>query len=148
VKIEAKPVKAPGDEIPGHPSNPRPLGSKAKLTPTQRRLISEIDEIAKSIQMDYWNILNYNEEGRTIHLKLMKRQLVIGEIIIKYTLIDEFLSTVIAHYFFKRPKANLFAIERMWRNKKFQLFAHYFLDESYLLAKVRLVHAIKKCHLR
>jgi hypothetical protein len=125
------------------PFTPRPRGDNAKLTPKQRRLINEIKEISASIQMDYWNILEYREDGRTVILEMMKQQLIRSEIIMKYTLIDEFLSVIISHYYFKTPKIE-FTFTRLWRTKKFQLFAHYFLDETYLLNKMRLVRAIKE----
>ena len=48
------------------PSNPRARGIEAKLTAKQRRLIAEFEEIAASIKMDYWNILDYAEGGRTV----------------------------------------------------------------------------------
>jgi hypothetical protein len=47
------------------PSNPRARAIHAKLTPKQRRLIAEFEEIAALIRMDYWNILDYDEDGRT-----------------------------------------------------------------------------------
>jgi hypothetical protein len=53
----------------GKPSNPRARGSKAALTPTQRRLINELEEIAASIGMDYWNIVEYRQDGRTALLE-------------------------------------------------------------------------------
>lgn len=125
------------------PPNPGVRDSKPKLTPKQRRLIAEIEDIAAAIQMDYWNIADYDEDGRTYILEVMKQQLIRSQIIMSYTLIDEFLSVIICHFYFKRPKEP-FTFTRLWRTKKFQLFAHYFLDETYLLNKMRLVHAIKE----
>jgi hypothetical protein len=125
------------------PSNPRARGSQAKLTLKQRRLIAEFEEIAASIQMDYWNILDYREDGRTVILELMKQQLIRGEIIMRYTFIDECLSLIVCHYYFKAPKQQ-FSFPRLWRTKKFQIFAHYFLDETYLLKKMDFVSAIKQ----
>ena len=61
------------------PSNPRERGSKPKLTPKQRRLITEIEDIAASVQMDYWNILDYDEEARGYILEAMKQQLVYAD---------------------------------------------------------------------
>jgi hypothetical protein len=125
------------------PSNPRARGIEAKLTAKQRRLIDEIEEIAVSIKMDYWNILDYAEGGRTVILELMKRQLVRSEIIMRYTLIDEFLTEIICYYYFKTPKKQ-FSYENLWRTNKFQIFAHYFMDETYLLKKMTIVNAIKE----
>jgi hypothetical protein len=67
------------------PSNPRVRGSKSNLTPKQRRLIAEFEEIAASVGMDYWNILEYREDGRTAMLEVMKRQLISSVIISRYS---------------------------------------------------------------
>jgi len=125
------------------PSNPRARGSQAKLTPKQRRLTAEFEEIAASIGMDYWNILDYDEDGRTVILESMKQQLIRSEIIMKYTLIDEFFTVIICHFYFKIPKQE-FTFARLWRTKKFQIFAHYLMDETYILKKMAIVDAIKE----
>jgi hypothetical protein len=89
----------------GDPSYPHARGSEPRLTPTQRRLLDEIKEISESVRMDHWNILNYEQEARTPILGIMKQKLIRGEIIMKYTLIDEFLSVIISNYYFRRdPK--------------------------------------------
>src|SRR5262249_7777171 len=110
------------------PSNPRAHSTEAKLTAKQRRLIVEFEEIAASIKMDYWNILDYVEEGRTVILQLMKQQLVRSEIITRYTLLDEFLTSIICHYYFRMP-GKQFSYAKLWRTKKFQIFTHYIMDE-------------------
>ena len=125
------------------PSNPRARGIEAKLTAKQRRLIAEFEEIAAAARIDYWNILDYEEDARTPILQIMKQQLIRGEIIMRYTLIDEFLSVIMCRYYFKSPK-DKFSFAQLWRTKKFQIFAHYFLDETYLLKKMAIVDAIKK----
>jgi hypothetical protein len=125
------------------PSNPRPRGSTPKLTPTQRRLIDEIKEISESVRMDYWNILDYEEEARTSVLGVIKQKLIRGEIIMQYTLIDECLSVIISDYYFRRDPKTQSTFRRLWQTKKFQLFVNYFLDEAYLLNKMRMVHEIK-----
>ena len=117
--------------------------SSAKLTPKQRRLQTEIEEISAFVHMDHWNILEYPEESRTTHLELMRRKLILGEIIMKYTLIDEMLSVVICHYYFRRPRRG-FSFRELWRTKKFQIFSQYVLDDTYLLNKVKLVRAISE----
>ena len=125
------------------PSNPRAHGTTARLTPKQRRLKAEIEDIAASIRMDYWNILDYDEDGRTVILELMKQQLIRSEIITRYTLIDHFLTEIIVHYYFRVPKQQ-FSFPRLWRTKKFPIFAYYFMDETYLLKKMTIVNAIKE----
>ena len=39
------------------------------LTPKQRHLKHEIEEIASIISMDHWNILDYEQESRTTYLE-------------------------------------------------------------------------------
>jgi hypothetical protein len=53
----------------------RPTAAKLlqrELTPKQRRLRIEIEEIASIIAMDHWNILGYPSEARTVYLEIMK----------------------------------------------------------------------------
>lgn len=125
------------------PANPRARSSQPRLTPTQRRLLDEIKEISESVQMDHWNILNYEQDARTPILGVMKQKLIRAEIIMKYTLIDEVLSVIISNYYFRRDQNTQSTFRRLWRTKKFQLFMNYFLDEAYLLNKMRMVHEIK-----
>jgi hypothetical protein len=125
------------------PSNPRARAIHAKLTPKQRRLIVEFEEMASLVRMDYWNILDYDEDGRTTIPDVMKQQLIRSDIIMRYTLIDEFLSVIMCHYYFKVPKQQ-FTFKQLWRTKKFQIFANYFLDDTYLLKKMAIVNAIKE----
>ena len=77
-----------------------------ELTPKQRRLRIEINEIASIIAMGHWNILDYPPEARTVHLEIMNNKFVTAEIVFKYTLIDEYLTVIICHFYFKRPDRN------------------------------------------
>jgi hypothetical protein len=77
-----------------------------RLTPKQQRLRREIEDIASIMAMDHWNILNYDAEARTTRLELAKNRLVRGDIIIKYTLIDEFLTVIIIRFYFPRRGKN------------------------------------------
>ena len=61
----------------------------------------------------------------------------------RYTLIDEFLTDIICHYYFEMPTKQ-FSFSKLWRTKKFQIFVHYFMDETYLLKKMTIVNAIKE----
>jgi hypothetical protein len=119
------------------------IGAASSLTAKQRRLCDEIEAIAKSVGADHWNILDYAPENRTTLLELAKNRLVRSEIIIKYALIDEYLSVIICHYYFGKPSsAPIFRSQ--WRTKRFRLFNHNILDELFLLPKLRLVHAIRE----
>jgi hypothetical protein len=105
------------------------------LTSKQKRIIKELDDIYSLIGMDYWDIDKYPKEGRTAILELQKRQAIIGEIIMQYTLIDEMVNCEICTYFFSSSKSSI----QLWRTKKFQNFNYYILESLYLLEKLRLV---------
>jgi hypothetical protein len=113
------------------------------LTTTQRKLKKEVEEIASKVKMDHWDIKDYVPESRTAHLKLMKQHLVRGEVILKYTLIDEILTCIICNYYFRKPKKEV-TYKKLWRTKRFRLFNQNLMDETHLLAKLRLASAIKK----
>jgi midasin (ATPase involved in ribosome maturation) len=115
--------------------------AKHPLTPKQQHLKREIEEIASIISMDHWNILAYHEESRTTYLELMKNKLIRADIIMKYTLIDEFLTVIIVHFYFPRKNKNT-SFRAQWRSKRFQIFNHYLMEETYLLSKMRVVRAI------
>lgn len=70
----------------------------------------------------------------------MKDKIVRGDVIVKYTLIDEYLTDIICDYYFERKDSHY---GRLWRTKRFKLFVHYIMDETYLLKKLSIVHAIR-----
>ncbi len=74
----------------------------SKLTPSQRRRLIEIEEIAGIISMDHWNIVDYPSDSRGTYLDIMKNRLIRGDLIIKYALIVEFLTVIICHFYFGR----------------------------------------------
>src|SRR5690348_11440935 len=91
--------------------------------------------------MDHWNIEDYEPNSRTPALQVIKNQLIRGEIITKYALIDEYLTVIICRYFFRKPKQRQ-TFRQLWRTKRFKVFNHHMMDEIYLLPKIRIVHAI------
>jgi hypothetical protein len=108
------------------------------LTRKQRLLVQELEEIAEIATVDFANIRDYDRGVRTVYLELMRNQLVRGFVIMKYTLIDEFLGSEVCRYFF-RPKRGFI---KLWRTKRFRTFNHYVMEELSLLQKLRLVKAI------
>lgn len=104
--------------------------SKA-LTRKQRKLTKELEAIAETIGVDYWNILNREPEGRTPILEVIKRELIRGEIVNQYTFIDEMLALKLCNYFFPGGK-----MIKLWKTKRFQRFNYYILERLYLVNKL------------
>jgi hypothetical protein len=114
------------------------------LTRKQRQLRKEIEKIASVISMDHWNIEGYEgpSEYRTEVLKGMKDQLIRSEVVMRYTLLDEFLTDIICDYYFRRKKGQV-SYRTLWKTKPLKIFVHHLMDETYLLKKMAIVHAIK-----
>jgi hypothetical protein len=107
-----------------------------RLTKSQRALFEEAEAIASLTNFDFHRIEDKGIEP-TLGLKIAIHKMVIGEIVIRYTLLDEVLADLIAKYFFQSTD-----FPKLWRTRKFSTFVHHVLDEMYLLKKMDLVHAI------
>ena len=83
---------------------------------------------------------NLGAQERTTRLEVAKNQLVRSQVIMSYTLVDEFLNMQICPYFFGRKRRFIY----LWNTKKFQRFNHHILEELYLLQKLRFVKSFKK----
>jgi hypothetical protein len=114
--------------------------AKATLTRLQKELLAEVADIAALSRVDYENILDYDEEERTVRLRMMKNQIVRSQVIWDYTYIDELLGAAICHYFFGKKRGFI----KLWKTKKFKNFNHYILEVLSLTEKLRLVKAIHK----
>lgn len=101
------------------------------LTAKQRRLTRELVEISKLVRVDYWNILQRERAARTPVLEVMKRELIRGEVVGQYTLIDDLLSTELCRYFL--PGKNLIV---QWKTRKFRRFNYYVIERLYLTQKL------------
>jgi hypothetical protein len=115
----------------------RPLD---KLTNRQRKLVRELDEIADLLGVDYQRITEYEKGSRTLLLERIKRHLVIGEVVTRYTLVDEYLNERICHFFFGRKESFI----RLWKTKRFKLFNYHVIEELSLMAKLRFVKSVSK----
>lgn len=111
------------------------------LTLTQKRLVAELNGVAQVAGMDFWNVGTL-ESGRTEFLQLALRQYVNARIITRYTLIDEYLTMIICELIFPRRKGEK-NYGRLWKNEAFRLLNHFLLDETYTIAKMGMVKAIK-----
>jgi hypothetical protein len=113
--------------------------ARSQLTPKQKRLVKELDELTDLFDLDYWNIESYDKDGRTYYLEAMRSKFVRSQVIIWYTLIDEFLNLRLSRFFYgpKRPTIKL------WRTKRYKVFNYHVLEELSLLQKLRFARAIK-----
>ena len=111
-----------------------------KLTKQQRQIIDDYELLAAPLKIDV-DQLSDDTADRTLRLQFIFHEWVRGMVIMRYTLIDEYLACIIANYMFGKPKT--WHYRQKWRTKKFQRFNHYVLDELYLLKKQDFVHAIK-----
>jgi hypothetical protein len=102
-----------------------------RLTQRQRKLIRELEEIASVVRIDYWNIRDREKEARTPVLEVTKRELIRGEVIGQYTLIDDLLSTEVCLYFL--PGKDLI---KQWKTKKFRRFNYYVIERLYMTQKL------------
>jgi len=111
-----------------------------RLTNTQRALLKEVQSLAERFSLDYPNILAFDREGRTHYLRAMKDKFIRSQVIIWYTLIDEFLAMALVHHFFGRKRSTIL----LWRTKRFQAFNYHFLEELFLLKKLEYVRSFRK----
>ena len=121
------------------PQKPKRKSSDT-LTGFQRILVTELKEIASLLKVDYQDIKSYERNARTPLLEMMRRKLIISEVITGYTLTDEHLNVRIAQFFFGRKKGFI----RLWKTKKFRLFNYHVLEELSLMGKLRFVKSISK----
>jgi hypothetical protein len=108
------------------------------LTKKQRVLFEEAKAIANLTNLDFHRIEDSDINlDPALALRVAIHKMVIGEVVIRYTLLDEILADLIAKYFFQSVD-----FPKLWRTKKFSTFVNHVLDEMYLLKKMDLVHAV------
>jgi hypothetical protein len=103
-----------------------------RLTKKQRELLEEARAIAYLTNLDFYLIETKNID-RTMYLAVAIHKMVIAEVVIRYTFLDEILADLIAKYYFK-TKTRLDFV-KLWRTNKFRMFVHHILDELYLPQK-------------
>src|SRR5262245_62551863 len=108
------------------------------LTPHQRRLLKEVEEIFELVGMEVWKIEEREPHTRMMDLNIIRDKLIRGEVIGQYTRIDEFLTSIICNYYFRRRDAHS-SYGRLWKTKR----VHYIMDETYLPKKLNFLNAIK-----
>lgn len=90
-----------------------------------------MEQVSEIVRVDYWNIRRRPREWRTAVLEVMKRELVRGEVIGQYTLIDDILATELCRYFL--PSGNQIA---QWKTKKYRRFNYFVIERLYLTQKL------------
>jgi hypothetical protein len=114
---------------------------KPKPTKKQRTLIAELSHLMSALGLDYSQIMaEPDPKDRSTRLELAKNQIIRSEIILKYVLMDEFLSAIICWYYFGKKRG----FPQLWKSKRFKLFNHFILERLYLLQKLDLVQNIHK----
>jgi hypothetical protein len=108
-----------------------------QLTRCQRHLVSEIEEIASLLKLDYVDIKSYERAARMPLLEMMRRKIIISEVITIYTLTDEHLNLCLCHYFFGRKEASSSC-------GRPNAFNYHVLEELPLMAKLRFAKSISK----
>jgi len=71
-----------------------------RLTKRQRALFEEAEAIAKLISLDFHNIEDRDIDP-ALALQIAIHKMVTGELVIRYTLLDEILADLIANIFLK-----------------------------------------------
>src|SRR5437870_13880593 len=78
----------------------------ANPTEKQRRLVKELDALTTRLALNYKDIAkNFDPELRTTALASVKDQLIRSAVILDYVLADEFVSSLVAWYFFGRKRS-------------------------------------------
>lgn len=116
------------------------MPAKRSLTRTQKRLVADLDKIMFAASLDYWNILDRDpryDPHRTIVLQAMIREIVRGEVVSHYTLIDEQLGSHVCFYMFPTRE-----FPSLWKTKKFERFNYFILEKMSLMEKLAFVKDI------
>src|SRR5713226_5555455 len=115
---------------------PRIQSKTANPTKKQHRLVEELDALTTRMALNYKDIAkNSDPELRTTALESVKDQLIRSAVILDCVLADEFVSSLVAWYFFGRKRS----FQKQWRTKRFRNFNHYILERLSLTHKLDLV---------
>ena len=110
-----------------------------RLTKKQRALVTEIKELMSTLSLNPDEIATLDDSAeRSARLNLAKDQIVRSMVILKYVLMDEFLSGVMCWHYFGKKRG----FPRLWKTKRFQVFNYFILEKLYLLQKLDFVKGI------
>lgn len=112
---------------------------KPRLTKKQREIVSELRHLTSTLGLDFDKIVTEADpEARTTLLELARNQLTRSAVILKYVLMDEFLSAIICWHFFGKKRG----FPELWKTKRFKSFNYFILEKLYVLQKLDLVRSI------
>lgn len=118
--------------------------TRPKMTKKQRALVAEVQHLISALGLDPDEIVDESDpEARTMYLELARDQITRSAIVLKYVLMDEFLSGIICWHYFGKSRS----FPQLWKTKRFRTFNYFILERLYLLQKldlVRNVHEIPK----
>ncbi len=113
--------------------------AKVQLTGKQRRLVREVRQLLSTLMLEPDGIMADEDlAGRTSRLELAKDQIIRSAVILKYVLMDEFLSAVVCWHYFGKSRS----FQQLWKTKRFRSFNYFVLERLYLLQKLDLVRDI------
>src|SRR5262249_10429246 len=112
--------------------------TRRRLTPKQRTLLSELDELSDTLGFDYRSALDLDGSDRTTWLEVVKHKMITEFVISRYTIVDDMLSSIIGAYFFGQKRSET----ALWRTKRFKLFNQYIMDNLYPLQKLALIREL------
>ncbi len=111
-----------------------------RLTKRQRVLKREIDEIVDLMDIEFADIGFISKEWRTPHLQRVKDHLIRSAVVLDYTLIDEYLDSLICYYIFGTKKSFI----QLWKMQRFRNFNHFILEKLYVSQKLDFAKAIQR----
>lgn len=113
--------------------------AKLRLTRKQRELVEELRHLTSILGLNPDEIVaEADPKARTTSLELAKDQIIRSAVILKYVLMDEFLSGVICWHYFGNKRS----FPQLWKTKRFKSFNYFILEKLYLLQKLDLVRSI------
>jgi hypothetical protein len=111
--------------------------AKKALTHSQRKIQRELDLIFARIGLDYWDLDEMDPAMRIHALRGVRREVIRGEVVSQYTLLDEHLGSKIVQYLY--PKKTFI---KLWRTRNFQRFNFFILERMPLIQKLAMVKDI------
>jgi hypothetical protein len=107
------------------------MKTKRIITKKQKSLAKDIEDLIQNQGLSVKQIMEEEDsDARTAILELAKDQIIRGQIIYDYALMDEALNAMIHHFFFGKKYKN--------KNKRTLAFDECILEQLYLLNKLEL----------